>query len=151
MARGVARRRQISEAFAALHGAVGQALGAAAGYRDAAVRAHVEAMVEMWLREDGSESAATDPALRGLLTNPRLAAPVDRLEADRRAAFSRWLSDGPERLSALLAEAAPGIAGPHPPAGWPDGPVDRAETTGVLPQLWYVGDGRIGDRPTGGF
>ena len=73
---GSNRKQRIIEAFDALCGAIAAALGAAEGRRDAAVRAHAEAMVEMWLREDGLESARADPGLGPLLANKKLFGPV---------------------------------------------------------------------------
>ena len=150
MARGASRRKQITEAFDGLCAAIGRALGAAEGRRDAAVRAHAHAMSELWLRADGLEAAGADPALRGLLTNPQLADPIARIEADRQAAFTPWLQTGPEQLARLLADAAPGTAGGWPREGVPD-PVGTADGRGTVPGLWRIGDGRIGDRPPGGF
>ena len=148
-ARRASRKEQIAEAFGAFCDAVGGALGAAEGRRDAAVQVHAEAMVEAWLRAEGLEAARADPGLRPLLTNPRLTGPLGRIEADRRAAFNPWLATGPSRLAALLAAEAPGLAG-----GWPAEPVDpvgQVAADGPVPGLWYVGAGRIGDRPTPGF
>jgi transposase len=105
------RQERIVAAFDALSDAVARALGAADRARDAAVRAHAEAMAEMWLRTEGLDAARADPALRRLLTNPRLAAVVGRVAADRAAAFGSWLEHGPRQLDELLAVAAPGAAG----------------------------------------
>ena len=74
-------------------------------------------MVELWLRRDGLDAARADPGLQGVLANPRLAAAVARVAADRDAAFDEWLpphdarGSGPHRLAALMAEHAPGRAG----------------------------------------
>ena len=149
MALGSRRRRRITEAFAELCDAIGNALGAAQGRRDAAVQAHAEAMVEVWLREDGLDAAAEDPGLRRLLSNPRLRPVLAAVEADRDAAFTSWLEHGPASLRALLAESAPGAAG-APRAEWP-GPVGTVESDGPVPSLWYIGDGRTGPRPGDDF
>ncbi len=152
MASGSNRKQRISAAFDALCHAITGALGAAQGQRDAAVRAHAETMVEMWLREDGLDAARSDPGLRGLLTNKKLFGPISRVEADRHAAFTPWLGHGPDRLATLLKEAGPQAAGDLSD-GWfmrSDG-VNGVEATGPVPELWYVGQGRIGNRPAAGF
>src|ERR687894_1815137 len=106
MARGPSRRRQrIATAFDALCNAIARALGAAEGARAAAVRAHAEAMVEMWLRAEGLDAAEMDPGLRRLLENQRLTGPVQRVAADRTAGFREWLDTGPRRIGKILADA----------------------------------------------
>ena len=116
------------------------------------MRAHAETMVEMWLREEGLDAARTDPGLRGLLANKKLFRPISRVEADRHEAFTPWLDHGPDRLTTLLKETAPGSAG-QLDDGWltrPDG-LNGVEVTGPVPELWYLGQGRIGNRPADGF
>jgi S-DNA-T family DNA segregation ATPase FtsK/SpoIIIE len=143
VARGWSKRQQrIAEAFDALCEAVGLALGAAEGARDAAVRAHAEAMVEMWLRTDGLDQVEVDPRVRALLGNPRLAGPVSRVAADRAAAFAVWSETGPAQLAEIVADAAPGAAG-RPPQEWV-GQVGEADGTGDVPSLWSIGTGHIG-------
>jgi hypothetical protein len=136
------RQERIVAAFEALSDAVARALGAADGARDAAVSAHAEAMAEMWLRTEGLDAARADPGLRGLLTNPRLAAVVERVATDRAAAFGGWLEHGPRELAGLLAEAAPGAAG-APPQEWL-GDVGEVDGSGPVPTLWRIGTGTIG-------
>jgi S-DNA-T family DNA segregation ATPase FtsK/SpoIIIE len=148
VARGHNRRQQrIAEAFDALCDAAARALGAAEGARDAAVRAYAEALAEMWLRSDGLDAAEADPELRGLLTNPRLAGPVERVRAHRTAAFAEWLDHGPQRLAGILAEAAPDAAG-REPEHWL-GQVGKADGSGPVPSLWSIGTGRIGPDRSG--
>jgi DNA segregation ATPase FtsK/SpoIIIE, S-DNA-T family len=148
MARGPSRRQQrIATAFDALCAAIARALGAAEGLRESAVRAHAEAMVEMWLREVGLDAAETDPGFRRLLANPELGRPIKRVEFDRKAAFREWLATGPGRLAQILAEAAPGPAG-----GDPDewlGQVGKIDGAGPVPSLWTIGTGRIGGAEPG--
>ena len=146
---GSNRKQRIIEAFDALCGAIARALGAAEGRRDAAVRAHAEAMVEMWLREDGLESVRADPGLGPLLANKKLFGPVARVEADRHAAFTPWLEHGPDELTQLLAAVAPGAAS-RAHTEWL-GQAGKIEPAGPVPDLWYLGQGRIGNRPTDGF
>ncbi|HYH31652.1 MAG TPA: FtsK/SpoIIIE domain-containing protein [Pseudonocardia sp.] len=143
MTRGPSRRQQrITTAFDALCSAISRALGAAEGAREATVRAHAEAMAEMWLRAEGLDAAAADPELRGLLTNPRLAGPLERVRADRDAAFAEWLDTGPRRLAQILGDAAPDAAG-RDPEHWL-GQVGKIEGSGPVPALWSIGTGRIG-------
>ena len=141
MARGPGRRERITDAFDALCQAVAGALGAAEGWRDATVRAHAEAMVEKWLRTEGSDPAETDPGLARVIANPRLAHVVGRVRADRVAAFGEWLQRGPDRLAGLVAAAAPDAAG-REPEHWL-GHVGKLDGTGAVPSLWTIGTGRI--------
>lgn len=143
------RHRRIADAFDALCDAIARALGAAQGAHDAAVLAHAEAMAEMWLRTDGLAAARADPALQGVLANPRLVRAVGRVEADRAAAFAPWLRTGPPRLAALVDDAAPGAAG-DPVDHWL-GDVGKADGSGPMPSLWAIGTGRVGGLPAAGF
>jgi hypothetical protein len=142
VARGPSKRQQrIATAFDALCDAIARALGAAEGARGSAVRAHAEAMVEMWLREDGLDAAETDPGLRRLLANPELGRPIKRVEFDRTTAFREWLATGPRRLAQILAEAAPDAAG-----GDSDewlGQVGKIDGMGPVPSLWRIGTARV--------
>ena len=150
MARARPRRQErITAAFDALCTAIGQALGAAEGARDAAVRAHAEAMVEMWLRTTGLDTAQVDPALRGLLTNPGLAGPIGRVDADRVAAFRTWLKSGPHRLAGIVDAAAPDAAG-RDADHWL-GQIGKIDGSGPVPTLWSIGTGRTGVGPEPGF
>jgi ABC-type uncharacterized transport system YnjBCD ATPase subunit len=144
-----ARRERIGAAFDAFHAAAAQVLGAAERHSEAAARAHADTMVEMWLRAEGLDAAHTDPGLRGLLTNPALAGVVDRVAADRAAAFDAWWEpadgpgtggSGPARLTRLVADAAPGSAGEVD--DWLA--VGKAELDGPVPQLWRIGTGAVG-------
>lgn len=143
------RRERITGAFDRLYDAVGCALGGAMALRDRAVRAHAEAMAEMWLRDDGLDRARTNPELSRVLANPQLEDVVARVEADREAAFSAWLRTGPAVLGDLMATVAPGAAGAV--ESWlgastqgPDTRVDGIRYDGVVPQLWRIGTGRVG-------
>ncbi len=145
-----ARRERISTAFDAFHAAMGAVLGSAARLTDTAAQEHAETMVESWLRHDGLEAVRADPALQDVLANPRLAAAVARVVADHDAAIEEWLTphdpggSGPRRLSALMADYAPGRAGALD--GWLPHQDDcsEIESTGKVPQLWRIGTGTVG-------
>src|SRR2546423_5451662 len=117
MARRANRRARIIQAFEDFRSAIGAALGSAADRTDRAVAEHAAAMFEMWLRTEGLDGAAVHPELRRGLGNPRLADAVTRVRDDQLAAFERWMSTEPERLVALVSQAAPGAAG-EDPGGW---------------------------------
>ncbi|WP_232665048.1 FtsK/SpoIIIE domain-containing protein [Pseudonocardia sp. TRM90224] len=148
MARGPSRRQQrISAAFDALCDAIATALGAAESARDTAVRAHVETLVEMWLREQGLDAARADPGMRQLLDNPQLADVVARVVADHTAAFAGWQQSGPARVASLLAETAPDVAG-STGVDWL-GQQGKVDGSGPVPSLWRIGTGRIGGNGPG--
>ena len=146
--RGRNRRQRVTDAFEEFHDAAAAALGAARGLSEAATRAHAEAMVEMWLRTDGIDAARADPALRDVLANPQVSAAVDRVTADRDAAFAGWLDTGPARLTGIFDAAAPGSAG-LPPDRWLRTP-GTTEADGPVPGLWRIGtDPAVSGRPRG--
>ena len=58
------RRRRIRAAYEALCAAMAAADGASGVAAERARRRHLEALVELWLREAGIDGAAADPALR---------------------------------------------------------------------------------------
>src|SRR5690348_15291124 len=137
MARRV-RRERITEAFDAFHAAMGAVLGAAEHHGGAAARAHAETMAELWLRDAGIDAARVDPGLAPVLTNPALAAAVERVARDRDTAFATWCDgdgSGPRRLQRLVADAAPRSAGEA--HGWLR--VGRAEIHDPAPPLWRIG------------
>ncbi len=142
MVRRGGRRQRVSDAFEGFYDAAAAALSAAGGLDEAAVLAHTEAMVELWLRTDGIDAARADPQLRSVVANPRLAALVGRVTAERDAALAAWSRTGPAALAKLLAEAAPGPAG-EDPDGWL-GQAGKVESTGPVPGLWRIGSGSIG-------
>jgi hypothetical protein len=143
------RRERIIEAFERLHDAVGAVFGAGAALRESAARAHAETMVEMWLREEGLDAARTDRGLAGVLANPRLAGVLERVVADRDAAFASWLRTGPAALAEVMATAAPGPAGSvegwlGASAGESDSGGEGIRYDGAVPQLWRIGTARVG-------
>jgi S-DNA-T family DNA segregation ATPase FtsK/SpoIIIE len=148
VARRANRRERVQAAFDELCGAVAAALGAAGRARDAAVLAHAEAMFELWLRTEGLDAARVDPGLRRGLGNPRLAEAVQRAEADRSAAFERWLGTGPAELADLMVAAAPDAAGRDPHL-WL-GAVGKVDGSGPVPRLWRIGSGLAGAGPLDG-
>ncbi|MDT7704431.1 MAG: hypothetical protein QOG20_38, partial [Pseudonocardiales bacterium] len=77
------RRRRIRAAYDALCDAIAAACGASDMAREAARRAHLDALAELWLREAGLGDAAVDPMLRPMLRSPELAHVVRAIERDR--------------------------------------------------------------------
>jgi DNA segregation ATPase FtsK/SpoIIIE, S-DNA-T family len=133
------RRRRIKAAYDALCDAIAAAHGASDAAREAARRAHLDALAELWLRESGLDAAASDPALRHLLSSPGLAHVVRAIEDDRASAPPDTAL--PE-LDAIVAGAARGPAGEEP-AGWL-GKVGELGAEGERPALWRIGTGRLG-------
>ena len=112
------------------------------------MRAHAEAMVEMWLRAEGLDAAETDPGLRRLLANPDLARPVERVEFDRQSAFREWLG---HRSTADRADHRGGGARPPRAVIPTSGSARSARSTaiGPVPSLWTIGTGRVGSAEPG--
>ncbi len=137
---GGGRRRRIRAAYDALCAAMAAADGAAGVAAEGARRRHLDALVELWLREAGIDGAAADPALRGLLTNPEFTRVVRAVEADR-SATARRPADTLPALDELVATSTPGSAGR--PDDWLG---KHGEHTGVknVPPLWRIGVGRLG-------
>ena len=92
--------------------AIGRALGAAEGRRDAARCARTP---RRWSRcgcaRTGWTRAGPTPACAALLGNPRLAGPVRRVEADRHAAFRPWLAPGRTGWPSCSPRRRPAAAG----------------------------------------
>jgi S-DNA-T family DNA segregation ATPase FtsK/SpoIIIE len=139
---GSRRRARIREALDALQAAVAAALGAAGRVQEAAAAAHAQARLEMVLRTEGLDAARADPSLAKELADSHMAAVVAVVEADRAALFGDWLATAPERLDAILAEAAPGSAGAEP-SEWL-GQVGKADGSGRVPGLWRIGSAQVG-------
>lgn len=140
-----ARRERIVAAFDAFCAAVSASLGAATRADRAAATEHAQAMVEKWLREDGLDAARADSALASVLTNPRLAAAVAAVEADRREVFDDWLRTAPDELDAIVQQAAPGSAGEAGTA-WLAEP-GKGDGSADVPELWRIGTAQVGDGP----
>jgi S-DNA-T family DNA segregation ATPase FtsK/SpoIIIE len=138
------RRRRIRAAYDALFAAMAAADGASAAAAERARRRHLEALVELWLREAGVDSAAADPALRGLLTNPEFARVVRAVEADRSVSARRPAEALPE-LDALVAASTPGSAGRADDWLGKHGTHDGVRD---VPPLWRIGAGRLGTAGT---
>ena len=149
------KRERVTAAFDAFHAAAARVLGAAGDLREEAVRRQAVAMFELWLRREGIESAARDPALARAFDAPLLAPVVARAEEDRRAALAGWGSDGgPQELRRIVAAAAGGAAGdtgtdwlgrvPSPPVAGVTQDEDPAkEGIAGFPGLWRIGSGRL--------
>lgn len=137
-----ARRARITAAFDALEMAVSAVRGAAERLHATASTAHDDARLEMVLRTGGIDVARDDPSLATALTDPRLAAVAEAVEADRVGVFEQWLSTAPDELAAILAEAAPAAAGADAQE-WL-GQVGKIDGSGSVPGLWRIGSAHIG-------
>ncbi|HEY0816720.1 MAG TPA: FtsK/SpoIIIE domain-containing protein [Pseudonocardia sp.] len=134
------RRRRIRAAYEALCDAMAAADGVSSAAAENVRRRHLDALVELWLREEGIDGAAADPEIRGLLTNPEFAQVVRAVEADR-SANARRPADVLPKLDRIVADATPGSAGRAE-----DWLGKHGEHKGVVdvPQLWRIGTGRLG-------
>ncbi|MFB9744542.1 FtsK/SpoIIIE domain-containing protein, partial [Pseudonocardia sulfidoxydans] len=139
------RRERISAAFDAFVDAVEAALRAAGGAREEAVHAHARTMLELWLRDEGIDAARADPGLAAALGSPAFASVVERVEADRAAAFDGWQADGPADLRTVFASAAPGVAGDDP-GRWLGEP-GKDDAAGAVPRLWRIGGASVAGGP----
>jgi hypothetical protein len=138
------RRRRIRAAYEALCAAMAAADGASTAAAERARRLHLEALVELWLREEGIDSAGNDPALRGLLTNPEFGRVVRAVEADR-SAYARRPAEALPELDELVARSTPVSAG-HAD-GWL-GKHGVHDGIRDVPPLWRIGSGRLGTAGT---
>jgi S-DNA-T family DNA segregation ATPase FtsK/SpoIIIE len=134
------RRRRIRAAYDALCDAIAAACGASDMAREAARRAHLDALAELWLREAGLGDAAVDPMLRPMLRSPELAHVVRAIERDRTS--DRAPDTALPEIDEIVAKAAPGPAGGDP-ASWL-GTVGTVALSGAIPELWRIGTGRLG-------
>ncbi len=130
------RRRRIRAAYDALCAAIATALGASDAAREAGRRAHLDALVELWIREAGPGGD-----LGSWRANPALAHVVRAVEADAAAGARAPATDLPE-LDGIVAGSATGSAG-DPPHTW-IGTVGDLDGNGQVPGLWRIGTGRLG-------
>jgi DNA segregation ATPase FtsK/SpoIIIE, S-DNA-T family len=137
---GGGRRRRIRAAYDALVAAMAAADGAAGIAAERARRHHLEALVELWLREKGIDGAEADPHLCRLLTNPEFAHVVRAVEADR-SATARRPAEAIPVLNDLVAASTPGSAGSSDDWLGKHGEHDGVEG---VPSLWRIGVGRLG-------
>ena len=137
---GGGRRRRIRAAYDALFAAMAAADGAAGVAAERARRHHLDALVELWLREKGIDGAEADPELRRLLTNPEFAHVVRAVEADR-SATARRPAEALPQLNDLVVTATPGSAGRADDWLGKHGEHDGARD---VPPLWRIGVGRLG-------
>jgi hypothetical protein len=139
------RRDRIVSAFEALRSTMAAALGAAANAREAVELEHVQATFERRLRTAGLEGVRADPELAAMVRRPDFADTVKRVLADRAEAFGPWADAGPEYLTELVAETAPGTAS-EPWESWL-GTVGKADGSGPVPELWRFGTGQVDGSP----
>jgi DNA segregation ATPase FtsK/SpoIIIE, S-DNA-T family len=134
------RRKRIREAYQALCDSIATALGGATAATERVRRQHLDALVELWLRERGMTAAHADPALAPVFASSGVADVVGRLERESASAAAPDLVL--PTLSGIVERAAPGAAG-APGTGWLGGLGDVEGSDG-LPRLWRIGTGRLG-------
>ena len=124
-----------------------------AALRDAAVRAHAEAMVEMWLRTEGLDAARADPGCGRCWRTRGSRPPSARVERRPAEAFAPWLRTGPDRLTELIGtRRPPAAAGRGRPTDRWLGPAARptAPVRSPVPELWRIGTGASSAGPVRG-
>ena len=139
------RRSAIEAAFEALRSAVAQALGAAENecHRVRAEFEHQEFALR--IAERGVSRVEQDPdAIEGS-DRPAFAEALRQARGERDEIYAEWTARGPDQLTGLVDEVAPGAAG-LPWAEWL-GQVGGAAATDTPPELWRLGTARIPESP----
>ncbi|WP_026316685.1 FtsK/SpoIIIE domain-containing protein [Actinokineospora enzanensis] len=140
------RRERAEEALRRLRTTLNQALGAAAGTREAAESAKRRLEFERRVHGVGFVAAARDQDIAELRADPELAEVWARLAAERADSYAEWRAAGLDPVRALVANETPGPSG-RPWSEW----LGRVGTDpGVSsPRLWRVGTARVEEADPG--
>jgi hypothetical protein len=141
----VERQRRIEDALRDFRFAIGNARAVAAAQHQRATEVHARDVFEFLLRAEGVDRALADPSMDRALHNPVLHDLLRQVLAEREQHFAQWTESGPAELAALVAEAAPGVAGAAD-QGWL-GRIGAEDGTGELPALWRIGTARTATGP----
>nr|WP_042185197.1 FtsK/SpoIIIE domain-containing protein [Kibdelosporangium sp. MJ126-NF4]CEL16607.1 Cell division protein FtsK [Kibdelosporangium sp. MJ126-NF4]CTQ89042.1 Cell division protein FtsK [Kibdelosporangium sp. MJ126-NF4] len=139
------RRQRALDALDELRKALRLALGAAKASRQNAQTTKDQLEFEQKIINIGLSAARLDPEITELRGQPALARTWDRVIAERDELYQGWHPEGPGRLRAVVAEAAPGAAGKP----WPDW-LNRgvgADPGGSAPAMWRVGTAVVEQAP----
>ncbi|MCX2729048.1 FtsK/SpoIIIE domain-containing protein [Saccharopolyspora sp. NFXS83] len=139
------RRSSIETAFEHLRSTVATALGAAENEFDRVCAAYAQQEYSQRIAAAGLARAERDPSIVGGEPGPVFDGAMHEARTEREQIFTGWTGHGPDQLAALVAEAAPGIAG-RPWQEWLGEP-GTAEASSRPPQLWRVGTGHVPGSP----
>jgi DNA segregation ATPase FtsK/SpoIIIE, S-DNA-T family len=142
------KRRRVQEAYDALCDAIATATGTADLVVERARRAHLDTLVELWLREAGPVGMHSDERLKPVLSSSGLADVVRRVESGTSGAIvpADALAELDKIVDAVALDGGPDIdrvPDKEHPVVFSAGEVDGADVDAV-PGLWRVGSGRFG-------
>ena len=143
-----ARRERISAAFDAFHATVRGVLGAATRLTEQRPR---RSTPRPWSSRgcagEGLDAARADPGLQGVLANPRLAAAVARVAADRGRRVRGVAAPTARRSGPARPDGRPrprgGRCGAAAGSRGTDAVSERRRYRRPVPQLWRIGTGAV--------
>ncbi|MBW4719034.1 FtsK/SpoIIIE domain-containing protein [Saccharothrix obliqua] len=145
MSRRDERRRRIEDSFEEFRLAVAAALGNASRELRRLADERARDMFEVVVRGEGVDRALADPVLSAAARREGFKQRLADTMIDRVAAFREWSERGPDQLTALVEEVAPGAAS-WPPEQWLGRPGTADGSEGV-PELWRIGTGVVRSAP----
>ncbi|GGI68740.1 cell division protein FtsK [Saccharopolyspora subtropica] len=138
------RRSRVEAAFERLRSSVGTALGAAENEHDRVVAECAQQEYALRIAQQGVAAAEREPDEIAPPGDPHFAAALREAQRVREEIFAEWSAQGPDQLTALVADAAPGTAG----RPWPEwlGQIGAQDAT-TPPGLWRIGTATFPDSP----
>ncbi|WP_017973163.1 FtsK/SpoIIIE domain-containing protein [Actinopolyspora halophila] len=139
------RRNAIQTAFDRLSATAATALGAAENEVARVRSEQVKQEHALRIAQHGVAAAAGDPGSFEGSDRPEFRAALDEAVTERSEVFSQWTAQGPERLTELMSETAPGTAS----APWREwlGSIGSATAQAPAPELWRIGAGHAPAAP----
>ncbi|MCA1189151.1 MULTISPECIES: FtsK/SpoIIIE domain-containing protein [unclassified Saccharopolyspora] len=139
------RRSSIETAFEHLRTTVATALGAAENELERVRASYAQREFAQRIAAVGLARAERDPSVVCDSRDLAFDGAMQEARSEREQIFTEWSGHGPDRLAALVAEAAPGTAG-RPWQDWLGEP-GTAEASSLPPQLWRIGTGQVPASP----
>ncbi|MDA3625941.1 FtsK/SpoIIIE domain-containing protein [Saccharopolyspora sp. WRP15-2] len=139
------RRSRVEAAFERLRSSIATALGAADNEHARVLAECAQQDYALRIAQAGTAAAQRDPEEIGDPSSSAFQAAMREALDDRAEIFAEWTATGPDQLTQLMAEVAPGSAG----LPWSDwlGEVGTRESSAPPPELWRLGTAVVPDSP----
>jgi hypothetical protein len=139
------RRSRIEAAFERLRTSIATALGAAENEHERVLDQCAKQEFALRIAQVGVAAAEREPAEIADPDNALFQVAMNDALRDRADIYAEWTARGPEQLTRLAAEVAPGAAG----LPWPEwlGELGTRDAAAPPPELWRIGTATIPDSP----